>query len=114
MTGAVPEIGELAAEISRAHERLVATYRAVVAAREAVARYEKRARIDNADALLEARNERSMSLYLEGVLDTPEYAELSAAKTAAELEHYEARSEVDRLELTVRLLEATSRGRPPG
>ena len=102
----------LADEVSRAYERLVATRRALWLATEELSGYERRARVENAETLLEARNERTMGIYLDGILDTPERAGLLAAKNRAELEHFEARAEVQRLELMVRLLEATGGSGP--
>ncbi len=109
MDGARLDAEGLAGEVSRAYERLTATRRALVAATDALSDHERGARVENADTLLEAKNERTASLYLEGILDTPEHAGLLAARRGAELAHYEARMEVDRLELLVRLLEASSR-----
>lgn len=102
------EAGELAREISDAYGHLAATRRKLVAATDALSEHERGAKVENADTLLEAKNERTASLYLEGILDTPEHAELVSAKRGAELAHYEARLEVERLELLVRLLEATA------
>ena len=98
----------LAGEISRAYERLTATRRELVAATDALSDHERGAKVENADTLLEAKNERTASLYLEGILDTPEHAKLVSTKRRAELAHYEARLEVERLELLVRLLGATA------
>ena len=98
---------DLAGEISRAYGRLVVTRRGMVSAADALSDHERRARVENADALLEAKNERTASLYLEGILDSPEHAELLSAKRRAELDHYEARMEVERLSLLVRLLESS-------
>ena len=109
MDGAGLDAGGLAGEISRAYERLGATRRELVAATDALSDHERRAKVENADTLLEAKNERTASLYLEGILDTPDHAELLGAKRRAELAHYEARMEVERVELMVRLLEASSR-----
>ncbi len=109
MDGTRLDAGGLAGEISRAYERLKATRRGLLAATDALSDHERRAKVENADTLLEAKNERTASLYLEGILDTPEHAEVLAAKRRAELEHYEARLEVERLELLVRLLEASAR-----
>lgn len=103
------DAGELAGEISHAYGRLTATRRELVETTGELSEHERRAKVENADTLLEAKNERTASLYLEGILDTPEHAELLAAKRRAELAHYEARMEVERLELLVRLLEASSR-----
>lgn len=97
----------LALEVSRAYERLVATRRGLWLAAEELSGYERRAQVENAETLLEAKNERTMGIYLDGILDTPKHAGLLAAKNRAELEHFEARAEVQRLELMVRLLEAT-------
>ncbi len=97
----------LAGEISRAYERLAGTRRELVAATDALSDHERGAKVENADTLLEAKNERTASLYLEGILDTPEHLELLSAKRRTELAHYEARLEVERLELLVRLLEAS-------
>ena len=107
MDGTSSRAGRLAGEISRAYEGLIGARRELVAATDALSEHERRARVDNADTLLEAKNERTASLYLDGILDTPEHAELLSAKRGAELAHYEARLEVERLELLVRLLEAT-------
>ncbi len=109
MDGAGLAAGGLAGEISRAYERLGATRRELVAATDALSDHERGAKVENADTLLEAKNERTASLYLEGILDTPDHAELLGAKRRAELAHYEARMEVERVELMVRLLEASSR-----
>ena len=103
------EAGELAREITAAYGRLATTRRELVEAAGELSEHERRAKVANADTLLEAKNERTASLYLEGILDTPEHAELLSAKRRAELAHYEARLEVERLELLVRLLEASSR-----
>ena len=103
------DVEGLAGEISRAYERLTATRRELLAATDALSDHERRAKVENADTLLEAKNERTASLYLEGILDTPENADLLGAKRRAELEHYEARMEVERLELLVRVLEASRR-----
>ncbi len=99
----------LAGEISHAYERLTATRRELVGTTGELSEHERRAKVENADTLLEAKNERTASLYLEGILDTPEHAELLSAKRRAELAHYEARMEVEKLELLVRLLEASPR-----
>ena len=109
MDGAGLDAGGLAEDISRAYERLTATRRGLLGATDALSDHERRARVENADTLLEAKNERTASLYLEGILDTPEHAELLGAKRRAELAHYEARMEVERLELLVRVLEASMR-----
>ncbi len=103
------EAERLAGEISTAYGRLAVTRRELVAATGELSEHERRAKVANADTLLEAKNERTAALYLEGILDTSEHAELLAAKRRAELAHYEARLEVERLELIVRLLEASSR-----
>ena len=109
MDGAGLEAGGLAGEISHAYERIRVTRRELVATTDALSDHERRARVENADTLLEAKNERTASLYLEGILDTPEHVGLLSAKRQAEMEHYEARMEVERLELLVRVLEASSR-----
>ena len=101
------EAEDLSGQVSRAYGRLTETRREFVSATDALSDHERRARVDNADTLLEAKNERTASLYLDGILDTPEYAELLFAKRRAELAHYEARMEVERLTLLVRVLEAS-------
>jgi hypothetical protein len=59
---------------------------------------------------LEAKNERTANLYLDGLLDTDEHRRLEADRTRAQLEHQHARREVERLHLIVRLLGATEEG----
>ncbi len=63
--------------------------------------------MDNAEAILEAKNERTASLYLDGLLDTDEHRNLEDVRERAELELQHARREVERLHLIVRLLGAT-------
>lgn len=70
----------------------------------ALAEYIRRIRLDNAEAILEAKNERTASLYLDGLLDTDEHRCLEADRARAELEHQHAMREVERLHLIVRLL----------
>ena len=91
-------------EINTAYRRLgVATEDMVRADRE-LAEHVRLVRLDNAEAILEARNERTANLYLEGLLDTDEHRHLEAGKARAELALQQARLEVDRLQLIVRLL----------
>ena len=100
---------ELVRSINDAHTRLIETRKEFVAAADALTKNERRLKRENAESLLEARNERSMMLYLEGILDNPDHHKLVEEKSQAELAHYEARMEVERLELLVRLLEATAK-----
>lgn len=67
-------------------------------------------KLDSAEALLEAKNERTANLYLEGLLDTDEHRRLEAEKTRAELDHRHARREVERLHLIVRLIACPVQG----
>ena len=55
-------------------------------------------------AILEAKNERTASLYLDGLLDTEEHRRLEADRAKVDLDHQHARREVERLHLIVRLL----------
>ena len=91
-------------EINAAYRRLsVATEELVRADRE-LAEYVRRIRVDNAEAILEAKNERTASLYLDGLLDTDEHRRLQDIRAKADLDHQHARREVERLHLIVRLL----------
>ena len=91
-------------EINAAYRRLsVATEELVRADRE-LAEYVRRIRLDNAEAILEAKNERTASLYLDGLLDTEEHRRLQDIRAKADLDHQHARREVERLHLIVRLL----------
>jgi hypothetical protein len=58
----------------------------------------------NVEAILEAKNERTASLYLDGLLDTDEHRRLQDIRAKADLDHQHARREVERLHLIVRLL----------
>jgi hypothetical protein len=69
-----------------------------------LAEYVRRIRVDNAEAILEAKNERTASLYLDGLLDTDEHRRLQDIRAKADLDHQHARREVERLHLIVRLL----------
>lgn len=75
-----------------------------MSADRSLADYVWRIRLNNAEAILEAKNERTASLYLDGLLDTGEHRRLEADRARAELDHQHARREVDRLRLIVELL----------
>ena len=96
-------------EINSAYRRLSAAAEDLVRTDRELAEHLRRVRLDNAEAILEAKNERTASLYLDGLLDTDEHRRLEAERTRAELDHQHARREVDRLHLIVRLLETQPR-----
>ena len=96
-------------EINSAYRRLSAATENLVRADRELAKHVRRVRLDNAEAILEAKNERTASLYLDGLLDTDEHRRLEDDRTRAELDHQHARREVDRLHLIVRLLETPAR-----
>ena len=91
-------------EINTAYRRLGAATEDMVRADRELAEHVRQVRLDNAEAILEARNERTANLYLEGLLDTDEHRHMEAGKVRAELALQQARLEVDRLQLIVRLL----------
>ena len=91
-------------EIAAAYRRLVAATEALASADRELAEHVRRIRLDNAEAILEAKNERTASLYLDGLLDTDEHRRLEADRARAELDQGHARREVERLHLIVRLL----------
>ena len=94
-------------EINEAYRRLSVATEALANADRSLAEHVRRIRLDNAEAILEAKNERTASLYLDGLLDTEEHRRLEADRARAELDHQHARREVERLHLIVRLLGAT-------
>ena len=94
-------------EINEAYRRLSNATEALAIADRSLAEHVRRIRLDNAEAILEAKNERTATLYLDGLLDTDEHRHLQADQARAELEHQHARREVERLHLIVRLLSAT-------
>ena len=96
-------------EINSAYRWLSAASEDLVRADRELAEHVRRVRLDNAEAILEAKNERTASLYLDGLLDTDEHHRLEADRTRAELDHQHATLEVDRLHLIVRLLETRAR-----
>jgi hypothetical protein len=91
-------------EINSAYRRLSAAAECLVRADRELAEYVRRVRLDNAEAILEAKNERTASLYLDGLLDTDEHRRLEGIRARADLDLQHARREVDRLHLIVRLL----------
>jgi hypothetical protein len=91
-------------EINAAYRRLGAATEDLASADRQLAEYVRRVRLDNAEAILEARNERTASLYLDGLLDTEEHRSLEADRASADLAFQHARREVERLHLIVRLL----------
>ena len=99
-------------EIDEAYRRLSDATEGLAKADRELSEHVGRVRMDNAEALLEAKNERTANLYLEGMLDTDEHRALREAKDRAELDHGHARREVERLHLIVRLL-GTNAGATP-
>ena len=91
-------------EIDAAYRRLSAATEDLARADRELAEHIRRVRLDNAEAILEAKNERTASLYLDGLLDTEEHRRLEDIRARAELDHQHARREVDRLHLIVRLV----------
>ena len=91
-------------EIDAAYRRLSAATEDLARADRELAEHVRRVRLDNAEAILEAKNERTASLYLDGLLDTEEHRRLEDIRARAELDLQHARREVDRLHLVVRLL----------
>ena len=103
---------KLMGEIDEAYRELSAAVEGLAKADRELSEFVRRTRLENAEALLEAKNERTANLYLEGMLDTDEYRALSEAKYRAELDHGHARREVERLHLIVRLLGANAGSTP--
>ena len=97
-------------EINEAYRRLSAATEDLASAERELAEYVRKIRLENAEAILEAKNERTASLYLDGLLDTDEHRRLETDRARAELNHQHARREVERLHLIVRLV-GTSEGR---
>jgi len=96
--------GTLIEEINSAYRRLSAAAEELMRADRELAEYVRRVRLDNAEAILEAKNERTASLYLDGLLDTDEHRCLEGNRARAELDLQRAKHEVERLHLIVRLL----------
>jgi hypothetical protein len=97
-------IERLIEEINAAYARLSAGAEELAGADRALSEHVRRIRLGNAEAILEAKNERTANLYLEGLLDTDEHRRLADARDRAELDHQLARNEVARLQLLVRLV----------
>ncbi len=96
-------------EINSAYRRLNAATEELASTNRELAEHVRRIRLDNAEAVLEAKNERTASLYLDGLLDTEEHRRLEAERQRAELDLQHAKREVERLHLIVRLLESQAR-----
>ena len=97
-------IETLVEEINTAYRRLSAATEDLARADRELAHHVRQVRLDNAEAILEAKNERTAKLYLDGLLDTEEHRLLEENRTGAELDLQHARLEVERLHLIVRLL----------
>src|SRR5215210_3932976 len=91
-------------EIDTAYCRLNAATEDLASANRELTEHVWKVRLDNAEAILEARNERTAKLYLDGLLDTEEHRRLETNRAKAELDHQHAKREVDRLHLIVLLL----------
>ncbi len=101
----------LLGEISAAYSRLGATKRKLSEAEGAVRNHEQRLRVEKRQLLTNAKNERVAGLLMDEALDTDPYRKVLKNKESAELDHFEARAEVDRLQLSVKLLRV---GMAPG
>jgi hypothetical protein len=110
MENTLPTTEQLHEEINAAYAELHATAEDLARADRELSEHVTRVRVENADALLEAKNERTAAIYLEGLLDTEDHRNLSRAREGAELAHQRAKREVERLHLLVRLLSAPVRG----
>ncbi len=97
---------EMMQEIDAAYRDLAAAVEDLARADNRLSEHARRVKLENAEALLAAKNERTATLYLEGLLDTEERRDLEARKAKAELKNQLARREVERLHLVVRLLSA--------
>jgi transposase-like protein len=91
-------------EINLAYRQLGVATEDLARVDRQLAEHVRRVRIDNAETLIEAKNERTAILYLDGLLDTHEHRRLEDIRARAELDHQHAKREVDRLHLIVRLL----------
>jgi hypothetical protein len=91
-------------EINAAYQRLGTAADNLARADRELAEHVRRVRLDNAEPILEARNERTARLYLDGLLDTEEHRRVEDNRARAELDLQHARREVERLHLIVRLL----------
>jgi hypothetical protein len=94
----------LVEEINTAYRRLSVAAEELARADDELAGHVRKVRLDNAEAILEAKNERTANLYLDGLLDSEEHRRLEAGRARAELDLQHARLEVERLHLIVRLL----------
>ena len=91
-------------EINSAYRRLNGATEELASADRELVEHIRRVRLDNAEAILEAKNERTASLYFDGLLDTEEHRCLESERARAELDLQHAKREVERLHLIVRLL----------
>src|SRR5215203_986442 len=91
-------------EINVAYRRLSAAAEDVARADRELTEHVRKIRLDNAEAILEAKNERTARLYLDGLLDTEEHRRLEADRARAELDLQHVKLAVERLHLIVHLL----------
>ena len=91
-------------EINSAYRRLKVVTEDLASADRELAEHIRRVRLDNAEAILEAKNERTATLYIDGLLDTEEHRRLEDIRARTDLHLQHARREVDRFHLIVRLL----------
>src|SRR5215211_1148394 len=91
-------------EINSAYRRLNAATEELASTNLELAEHIRKVRLDNAETILEAKNERTASLYLDGLLDTEEHRRLEADRARAELDLQHAKLEIERLRLIVCLL----------
>ena len=91
-------------EINSAYRQLGVATEDLARVDRQLAEHVRRVRLDNAEAILEAKNERTASLYLDGLLDSDEHRRLEDIRARADLDLQHAKREVDRLHLIVRLL----------
>src|SRR5829696_10563516 len=91
-------------EIDAAYLRLSAATDELARSDRELAEYVRRVRLDNAEAILEAKNERTASLYPDGLLDTDEHRRLEADRARAVRSLKRGKNNVEGMRLIVRLL----------
>lgn len=98
----------LTQEIRDSYAALAQAKTQLLRAEAELAGYELDLRTAHAEALIEAKNERTAGLYMDGLKDHDEYRRLRADRMEAEVAHAEARYQVEALQLVVKALSYTS------
>lgn len=97
---------DLYPEIGRAYDTLAQAKAELIEAEADLELYERELRVNHAEAILEAKNERTASVYLDGLRDHDGYRQKERRRREAEASYFAAKCAADSVNVRVKLIAA--------